>query len=183
MALSPLILAFSLFLSSTATASPILPRQSPLPEYHLKTRTIDTLSNKNGLYVAGYHTGAGLNDAVLITDMARASKGFLTGDHQQFDFGTLFPWSLVLGGVSNYAGMVRPTVLDISTRDGTLLLRKMATLSVLADPSNIIHSLAAGANQRRPRDTGVPDRERRSRLGWQCLKVRGMDGYAPRPIT
>ena len=55
------------------------------PEYYLQSRVLNGgNSSKNGLYVEGYHTGAGENDAVLVpntTDYSLA-VGFLDGSYQ-----------------------------------------------------------------------------------------------------
>lgn len=103
MHLSSLLTTASLLLfSSTSLSSPLFPRQTS--EYYLKTRTLDATSNKNGLFVLAYHTGAGLNDVVLTSNTTEASKGFLQDTFQLFDFGTSFPWSFSMGGSANYAG-------------------------------------------------------------------------------
>jgi hypothetical protein len=69
-------------------------------EYYLQTSVTngagDCGTNKGGLYVLGYHTGAGLTDAVLFADISMASKGFLNGTYQQFDYNTSFPWYMDL---------------------------------------------------------------------------------------
>ncbi|KAL3462717.1 hypothetical protein BJX64DRAFT_138001 [Aspergillus heterothallicus] len=70
--------------------------------FYLKTSGSEN-SAHNDLYVYGYHTGAGLNDAVLTPDLDTASKGFLNGTHVQFEFNTNFPWGLYPIGVTNYA--------------------------------------------------------------------------------
>ena len=49
--------------------------------------------------------GAGLNDVTLQND-TYASIGFLNGTYQQFEFDTDFPWSMSMGGDTNYAGML-----------------------------------------------------------------------------
>ena len=101
--------AFLSYLSvfTTALAAPLDGRNAAT-EYYLKTCVVkgpeDTGSPKDGLYVSAYHTGAGLNDAILAANISIASKGFLNGTNQQFDFDTSFPWGMVLGVDVNYAG-------------------------------------------------------------------------------
>ena len=73
-------------------------------EYYLKTSGASSASH-NDLYIHSYHTGAGLNDVVGLTNLENASKGFLNETHAQFDFNTTFPWAFDFGGDTNYAGM------------------------------------------------------------------------------
>ncbi|KAK4691532.1 hypothetical protein P7C71_g5489, partial [Lecanoromycetidae sp. Uapishka_2] len=76
---------------------------TPPHEYYLKTKVIGAdCPDKDGLYVSGYHTGAGTNDIVL-TSIEIASVGFLNGTYQQFDYNTSFPWGLEMGDDDNYA--------------------------------------------------------------------------------
>ncbi|KAJ0422621.1 hypothetical protein BJY00DRAFT_71391 [Aspergillus carlsbadensis] len=70
--------------------------------FYLKTSGSEN-SAHNDLYVYGYHTGAGLNDAVLTPDVGTASKAFMNGTNVQFDFNSNFPWGLYPIGVTNYA--------------------------------------------------------------------------------
>jgi hypothetical protein len=77
-------------------------RQAP-DSFYLKTSGSEN-SAHNDLYVYGYHTGAGLNDAVLTPDVDTASKAFMNGTNVQFDYNTNFPWGLYPIGVTNYAG-------------------------------------------------------------------------------
>ncbi len=106
--LSPLLILASslLFLRPTSASPLILPRQTTTLEYYLRTRTTDPSSDKNGLYLYAYHTGAGLNDVVLNSNVTGASPAFLNDTYQLFDFGSAFPWGLSMGGNTNYAGEV-----------------------------------------------------------------------------
>ncbi|KAF6226008.1 hypothetical protein HO173_012598 [Letharia columbiana] len=76
---------------------------APPSRYYLQTR-VKGYGNedKNGLYVSGYHTGAGENDATL-ESIDAASVGFLNGTNQQFDYGTDFPWGMVMVLYDYYA--------------------------------------------------------------------------------
>lgn len=47
------------------------------PRYRLKTEVIEGDATKDGLYVATYHIGAALNDAVLVSEENRGTKGYL----------------------------------------------------------------------------------------------------------
>ncbi|MCJ1465343.1 hypothetical protein MMC07_003961 [Pseudocyphellaria aurata] len=52
-------------------------------------------ASKNGLYLSGYHIGAGESDAVFYgTEPATGDKGFINNGTLQFDLGTDFPWYL-----------------------------------------------------------------------------------------
>ena len=84
-------------------------RQPPAhSEYYLQTSVIngcgDCGTDKVGLYVASFHTGAGLSDAVLVSDISGASKGFLVNNtYQEFDYGSSISWYMDLGA-QDYAG-------------------------------------------------------------------------------
>ncbi|GAB1210841.1 hypothetical protein APSETT445_009639 [Aspergillus pseudonomiae] len=73
-------------------------------------------SAHNDLYVYGYHTGAGFNDAVLTSDVGTASPAFLNGTNVQFSLDTPFPWGLVMRPQNNY-GAWEP--VEINTGYGT----------------------------------------------------------------
>ena len=99
--------------SALALATPPYPTNTttngtitPPSRYYLQTRVKGYgNSDKNGLYVSGYHTGAGLNDATLQTiDVATA--GYLNGTNQQFDLGTEFPWGMNMVDYDYYAGII-----------------------------------------------------------------------------
>ncbi|KAL4997494.1 hypothetical protein BDV10DRAFT_186093 [Aspergillus recurvatus] len=91
-------------LIGAAAATVIAGRQdSKNPDtFYLKTSGAEN-SAHNDLYVYGYHTGAGLNDAVLTPDIETASKAYLNGTNVLFDYNTTFPWGLSPWGVTNYA--------------------------------------------------------------------------------
>ncbi|BDD58224.1 hypothetical protein MPDQ_002131 [Monascus purpureus] len=95
---------FSLFIASVVvTANPIAPRDADSAKtFRLKTSQAN-LPNHNNLYVYAYHTGAGLNDAVLTSDAGTASPAILNDTTVQFELGTSFPWGLILEGDTNYA--------------------------------------------------------------------------------
>jgi hypothetical protein len=106
------ILAFITLLSAkSALASPVLDHQNINSTYHLKTRTTDPSSDKNGLYVSSYHTGAGLSDAVLTSNKTHASRCFLNDTYMLFDFGPDVPWGMNMGEATNYAGKLAYTRL------------------------------------------------------------------------
>jgi len=75
-------------------------------EFYLRTVVTNGSAAFNNLYVAGYHTGAGLNDAVLAPkdNSYRLAKGFMNGTHQEFDLGSDFPYGFVALEEANYAG-------------------------------------------------------------------------------
>ncbi|BCR87189.1 uncharacterized protein ACHE_31176A [Aspergillus chevalieri] len=107
-------------LATAATASPLISRASSdeaitTKKFHLKTTASDA-SAHNNLYVYAYHTGAGLNDAVLSANADDASKAFVNGTNVQFDLGTPFPWGVNMVGATNY-GAWQP--VQINTGYGT----------------------------------------------------------------
>jgi hypothetical protein len=94
-------------LASAVAATPILIARNTTTNFHLKT-TGASNSAHNDLYVYGYHTGAGLNDAVLTSDVGTASPAFLNGTNVQFALDTPFPWGLYMVGQNNYGGTSPP---------------------------------------------------------------------------
>lgn len=76
---------------------------TPPSRYYLETR-VKGYGNedKNGLYVSGYHTGAGEND-VTLESIDVASVGFLNGTNQQFNYDDDYPWGMVMDIYDNYA--------------------------------------------------------------------------------
>lgn len=78
---------------------------TPPSRYYLQTRVRGSGNeSKSGLYVSGYHTGAGENDATL-ESIEIASIGYLNGTNQLFDYGEDFPWGMVMDVDDDYAGM------------------------------------------------------------------------------
>ncbi|KAJ5037137.1 hypothetical protein NUH16_005020 [Penicillium rubens] len=69
--------------------------------FHLKSSGA-TNQEHNSLYVYAYHTGAGLNDAVLTKDVNTASSAYLNGTNALFDLNTEFPWGVVATGNTKY---------------------------------------------------------------------------------
>ncbi|KAL2218114.1 hypothetical protein M432DRAFT_417351 [Thermoascus aurantiacus ATCC 26904] len=112
------ILAGLAFLASAVAANPILkPRQdfNTSQPFHLKTAGASNPEH-NDLYVYGYHTGAGFNDAVLSSDSSIANKAILNNTRVQFLLGTDFPWGFTMGGATNYAAW---EMVEIDTGYGT----------------------------------------------------------------
>ncbi|RMJ24294.1 hypothetical protein PHISP_04835 [Aspergillus sp. HF37] len=88
-------------LATAVTANPILARHDASKPFHLKTASASN-QDHNGLYVCAYHTGAGLNDAVLTQDEGKASPAVLNGSTTQFQLSEL-QWGLLMPAVTNYA--------------------------------------------------------------------------------
>ena len=93
-------------LASAVSASPLIPRANSTAKatsqnFHLKT-TNAAQDAHNNLYVYAYHTGAGLNDAVLSPDAGQASRAFLNNTRVQFDLDTPFPWGVQMVGATDY---------------------------------------------------------------------------------
>lgn len=63
--------------------------------------------------MSGYHTGAGENDVTLET-IDVASIGYLNGTNQQFDYGTSFPWGMVMVLYDYEAGKFSPHSAGLS---------------------------------------------------------------------
>jgi len=87
-------------LAATALANPVA--RATKKEFHLKT-TGAAQADHNDLYVVSYHTGAGLNDAVLENTASDATPFYLNGTTAVADLGTSYPWGLEIGGDTNYA--------------------------------------------------------------------------------
>lgn len=82
---------------------------TPPSRYHLQTRVKGSENeDKNGLYVIGYHTGAGESDVTLEPLADYASTGFLNGTNQQFEYGTDFPWGMEMDLYEYSAGKSSP---------------------------------------------------------------------------
>lgn len=96
---------------AVSSASPISERATSLPaQYYLQTKVVngdhkDTGSNKDGLWVASYHTGAGLGDAGLFSNKSDAWIGYLNGTQQLFTYpnNDIGPWPLaIVESTGNY---------------------------------------------------------------------------------
>ena len=131
MKLSQIGLAFILILPSTialtvphrvnvttkaTTTPPSTVTPAPPSRYYLQTRVKGHgNADKDGLYVSGYHTGAGEND-VTLESIDVASVGSLNGTNQQFDYGDTFPWGMVMDTYDDYAGKSRRSTHDSQQR-------------------------------------------------------------------
>ena len=99
--------------TTTVTVTAPAPCFTPTgPEYYLKTHVVDGgNSSKDGLYLDGYHTGAGLNDAVLVPNTSEwnLAMGWLDGSYQVLTILTHFfvMWALIEG----YLLAIRPRLL------------------------------------------------------------------------
>ena len=91
-----------LVLATSAIAAPITTTTKESKHFNLKTSGA-TNENHNNLYVYAYHTGAGLNDAVLTTDASIASPVYLNGTNAVVDLKSELPWGLIATGNTNYA--------------------------------------------------------------------------------
>jgi hypothetical protein len=95
------LLSAALALLSVVAANPIQRAAEDQKLFHLKT-TDATQEEHNNLYLYGYHTSAGMNDAVLTEDVKTASPAFMNGTSVQFSLDTPFPWGLIM--ISNDYG-------------------------------------------------------------------------------
>lgn len=98
------LLAPLTLLAATAAATPVGARQDS-KSFTLKSTNAQNPEHNN-LYVHTYHTGAGLNDAVLGKDAEKASPASLNGTNVQFELNSEIPWGMFMPGVTNYAGML-----------------------------------------------------------------------------
>ncbi|BCS30431.1 uncharacterized protein APUU_80734S [Aspergillus puulaauensis] len=107
-------------LIGAAAASPfqVGRRDSQNPDKFLLKTSGSENPDHNDLYVYGYHTGAGLNDAVLTPDVETASTGFLNGTKLQFDYDTQFSWGMNPVGVTNYAAWQFVQINAGASQDG-----------------------------------------------------------------
>lgn len=96
------LLTTLVLLATTALANQIETRAPK--EFHLKTTGAKNTHHDN-LFVYAYHTGAGLNDAVLDKHGANASPFYFNGTQALANLGTEFPWGLIATGDTNYACM------------------------------------------------------------------------------
>ncbi|KAI9829331.1 MAG: hypothetical protein M1819_006394 [Sarea resinae] len=80
---------------------------APTQQYYLRTSLVpgsNGSSAHDGLYLEAYHTGAGLNDAVLVANKTHAAVGRLNGTYQEFTLGeSSTPYGLYIEGDTNYA--------------------------------------------------------------------------------
>ncbi|KAJ5145939.1 uncharacterized protein N7515_000503 [Penicillium bovifimosum] len=109
-------IASLLLLATTTIAVPVANAEES-KHFHLKTSGA-TNSDHNNLYVYAYHTGAGLNDAVLTEDVNTASPAYLNGTKTLFDLKTEFPWGMNAPGVTNYASWAPITINAGEGNDG-----------------------------------------------------------------
>jgi hypothetical protein len=91
-----------LLLATSAIAAPVTTTAKESKHFHLKTSGA-TNENHNNLYVYAYHTGAGLNDAVLTKDASMASPVYLNGTNAVVALESELSWGLIATGNTNYA--------------------------------------------------------------------------------
>lgn len=77
-------------------------RQSLPAKYYLQTKVVSNTvtcgTDKNGLWVYSYHTGAGLGDVGLSSNKSWAWEGYLNGTQQLFTYpnNEIGPWPLAI---------------------------------------------------------------------------------------
>ncbi|KAJ5463172.1 hypothetical protein N7475_008116 [Penicillium sp. IBT 31633x] len=108
----------SLFLLATSVFAVPVANAAKEPQYFRLRSFGATNSEHNNLYVYAYHTGAGLNDAVLTKDASKASRAYLNGTQTLFDFKTEFSWGMVATGNTNYASWLPITIDAAAGSDG-----------------------------------------------------------------
>lgn len=113
-------------LATTALANPIA--RAPAKEFHLKTAGAKH-KHHNHLFVYAYHTGAGLNDAVLDKDASIASPIYLNGTKAQANLHTEFPWGLVAVPNTNYACTSSPSPVNVGLVRANLSCAQRGNLS------------------------------------------------------
>eukprot|EP01099_Mayorella_cantabrigiensis_P008468 TRINITY_DN7963_c0_g1_i1.p1 TRINITY_DN7963_c0_g1~~TRINITY_DN7963_c0_g1_i1.p1 ORF type:complete len:163 (-),score=1.57 TRINITY_DN7963_c0_g1_i1:306-794(-) len=96
-----------LLVTTTVQASPMLERRqtiTPPARYYLQTTVVngdheDFGSNKSALYLYSHHTGAGLGDAGLSSNISWAMEAYLNGTQQLFTYegNQIGPWPLAIG--------------------------------------------------------------------------------------
>ena len=116
MHLISLFLVFTTFLATALGAV-----KNTTREFHLKTTLKPNQAGKErfaNLYLEAYHTGAGLNDAVMVPKEGAAIKGFLNGtnglvkgtkyQNMVFDLGNTFPYTMVMAENVNFYAAWEP---------------------------------------------------------------------------
>ena len=117
MHLSPdLSLLSSLLFTNTILTSSLLPRQDTPSAYYLQTHTLDSASDKNGLYAIAYQTSFGINDVILTSNINNASQGFLNDTYLYFSLDPAYDWGLNLGMNDDHDGELSCTQFDSSMR-------------------------------------------------------------------
>ncbi|KAL1982783.1 hypothetical protein VTN96DRAFT_899 [Rasamsonia emersonii] len=97
-------------LATAVSALPLQSRQNQNKGVVLRT-TGGHNPQHNDLYVVPYHTGAGLNDAVLTTNITKAAQFSWNGTTLQYNTGQSFSWGLNLAPDTNYAAW-EPVTID-----------------------------------------------------------------------
>ncbi|ERF77155.1 hypothetical protein EPUS_08459 [Endocarpon pusillum Z07020] len=92
-----LSLGSSLLIMQPVLASALLPRQDTPPAYYLQTRTLDSSSDKNGLFAIASQTSFGVNDVILNSNITNANQGYFNDTHQYFNLDPAHTWGLDLG--------------------------------------------------------------------------------------
>lgn len=94
--------------AAAAAAKPNSKVTSTSYSYLLRSHVINGgRKDFEGLYLQGYHTGAGLNDVVLVKQsqsIGSVARGELVNGSQFFDFGD-YPATLTMAGGFSYDGM------------------------------------------------------------------------------
>lgn len=125
-------------LAATAIAGPVA--RAPEQEFHLKTAGAKH-KHHNNLFVYAYHTGAGLNDAVLDKDASIASPIYLNGTKAQANLQTEFPWGLVAVPNTNYActsfARIESSIFDLSVLIFAALQRGSLSRSMPVKPVTV----------------------------------------------
>lgn len=100
------LLATSLTIAATPSPSPTsaaIPTVTPPSSYYLKSRVIldhGPNSDKDGLYVSNFHTGAGTADLTLLS-IDDASLAFFDSGYQEFNLNPPEPFGVVMGQDDN----------------------------------------------------------------------------------
>ncbi|KMP06255.1 hypothetical protein CISG_02391 [Coccidioides immitis RMSCC 3703] len=101
---------FLLLILSMLSAA--LPAPEGAREYYIR--------DSNGQYLSSYHIQAGASDAVLVPDVERASKGFLSGSNQMISSESEISWGMVLNA-PKYSQWANVQIRAGDTTDGFFL--------------------------------------------------------------
>lgn len=111
---------------------------TPPDRYYLQTKVVDssndTGTDKDGLWVYSYHTGAGLGDVGLSSNKTWAWEGYLNGTQQLFTYPNAFaPWPLAVkyGPYQGTSTRKTSTYIKLTLGSGFVL----TTISVSDQPS------------------------------------------------
>ncbi len=133
------------FLIATLTTTVFAALKNTTQEFHIKTTLIPGKSDKekfDNLWIEGYHSGAGFNDAVFVPSLPKDVKAFLNGTkgtglyhNLVFDLGTTFPWYLDVQANTNFYAAWEPVGIDVDFEKPSGFFSTFSSYSFGIEPS------------------------------------------------